>query len=372
MAVIRPLPWRIDSQPDNTRGVTVKRCTRYRGAAVVAGFLALAPVAVDAQPAVESFYRGKTISLIVGSAPGGGYDAYARAVAGHIGRHLPGEPSVIVKNMPGAGSRKAGNYLFHAAPKDGSIFGGIFPGAIMEPLIGDRRKVKFNPTGFQYIGSANQGVSTCVAWRGSGVRSFKGAMRRELILGASSRGGSTRDFPLFLNNMVGTRFKVVTGYRGTRDITLAVEQGEVQGLCGYNWSSLSTQKADWLKNRKVRILVQVALKGHPALNRRGVPMIWDFIKSPQKRDAAELFVSQLVFARPYVAPPGVPEDRVAALRTAFSKTMADPQFLADAKKLKLDINPVSGDEVQKLIEKLFKAPPGVVQRAKRALQPPRR
>jgi tripartite-type tricarboxylate transporter receptor subunit TctC len=329
--------------------------------------LALAAPVAAADP-VQDFYAGRQVTLIIGSAPGGGYDVYARAVARHIGRFIPGKPSVVVQNMEGAGSRRAGNYIFSAAPKDGSTFGGLFPGAIMEPLLGNPNNVRYDPRKFEYVGSASQEVSTCIAWAASGISSFRDVFQREVLVGASASGGSSRDFPTVYNNLLGTKFKIVSGYPGTAAMTLAVEQGEVQGICGYNWTSLQTQKPNWVRDKKINILAQAAMQGHPALDALGVPRIWQFVTTDEQRQALELFLGQQVFGRPYMAPPGVPGDRLAALREAFMKTMADPEFLADAKRLNVDISAVSGAEVQALVNKLFATRPEFVARAKNAMQ----
>jgi tripartite-type tricarboxylate transporter receptor subunit TctC len=318
--------------------------------------------------AVSDFYAGRQVTLIIGSAPGGGYDVYARAVARHMGKYIPGNPSIIVQNMDGAGSRRAGNYIYSAVPKDGSVFGGTFPGAIVEPLLGDPNSVRFDPRKFEYIGSASQEVSTCITWHASPIKSFEDAFAREVLVGASASGGSSRDYPTVYNNLLGTKFKIITGYSGTAAITLAVEQGEVQGICGYNWTSLQTQKPDWIRDKKVNILAQVAIDPHPELDALGVPVIWKFVKTEEQKKVLELFLAQQVFGRPYMAPPGIPADRLAALRAAFMKTAADPEFLAEAKRLNIEISAVSGEQVQKLVDKMFATPQEFVARAKAATQ----
>jgi tripartite-type tricarboxylate transporter receptor subunit TctC len=199
------------------------------------------------------------------------------------------------------------------------------------------------------------------------VKSFKDALHQELIVGASQPGSSTRDFPALLNNAVGTKFRIVSGYPGTREITLAIEKGEVQALCGFSWSSLSAQHPDWLKNGFIRVLVQENDNGHPDLNKMGVPLSVDFAKSPADRQIMDLIYSSEIFGRPYILPPGMPEERVAALRKAFMDTLRDPELRAEGEKIGLDLDPISGEELQKIAQKIYATPPDVVERAKQAV-----
>jgi tripartite-type tricarboxylate transporter receptor subunit TctC len=332
-------------------------------------FISAAAVATPAvAQSIESFYKGRSVDMIIGADSGGGYDVYARVLARHLGDHIPGNPTVVPKNMPGAGSNKATQYVYAVAPKDGSVIGAIFGGGITQPLLGDAKSIQHDPTKLIYLGSANREVSLCVA-RADAVSSFAEALQKPIILGASAAGGTSRDFPAALSNVLGAKFSLVSGYPGTKEIGLAVERNEVQGVCGYFLSSLMTQNPGWLDNPDMRILVQETSKGNDVLNKRGVPVAADLAKTPEDREVLELIYAQLVFGRPYILPPGVPADRVAALRTAFLAALKDPALLEDAKKSRIDIDPVSGEEVQALVVKLFDMPEAIVQRAREAQIP---
>jgi tripartite-type tricarboxylate transporter receptor subunit TctC len=335
--------------------------------ALLAGSIAaaLAPAPAHAQ----DYYAGKTIEFIVGGDTGGGYDLYARAVARHMPRHIPGNPNIIVKNMPGAGSTRAAVYISTVAPKDGVSMGALMPGAIVGPLLEDKPMTQFDPTKVIYIGTADSGVRVCATYQNSKVKTFGDAQKQKTILGASAAGGATRDYAYLHNHTAGTQFNVVTGYKGTVDIALAMERAEVDGLCGWDWSSVKSQKGDWVRDKKLNILVQVGLDEQPELTAMGVPSIWKFVKEGPDRTVAELVVSQQVFQRSYILPPATPADQVKILRTAFDATMKDPQFLADATKTKLSITPLSGTAVQDLVAKLYKTPKDLVERARSAIKP---
>jgi tripartite-type tricarboxylate transporter receptor subunit TctC len=328
---------------------------------------ALAPCMSSAS--AEDFYAGKAIDFIIGASPGGGFDTYARAIARHLPRYIPGQPNIIPKNMPGAGSAKSISFVYSAAAKDGTVMGAAFPGAIMEPLLGNRAKAPYDPPKLQFIGTADNGTRVCATWHTSKTKTFEDAMQRKTILGATQSGGSSRDYAYMHNKLNGTKFEIVSGYKGAVDIWLAVERGEVEGTCGFEWSSLRNQHPDWLREKKLNILVQVALEPEPGLTQMGVPRITKFIKNAEDKKALDLIITQQVFGRPYFMPPGTPPQRVNIMRNAFSKTMVDREFLAEAKKLRIDIEPLDGDKVQKLVEDLFKTPADVVERAKAALRP---
>lgn len=319
-----------------------------------------------AQDPVEPFYRGKTINIIVGGAAGGGYDNYGRALGRHMSKYIPGNPNIVVQNMPGAGGNKAAGYIYTMAPKDGTAIGALFPGPILAPLLGDT-PIQHDPAKFIYLGSANSDVYICAVHADSPIKSFKDAFTREVIIGASNEGGTTRDMPTLSNNVLGTKFRIVTGYAGTREMTLAVERKELHGLCGYGYASLLSVTPQWITNKTVRILVQENAKGAPALNQQGVPRTIDFAKTPEDRQVMELVYTQGIIGRPYVLPPGVPVERVAALRKAFSAALADPALLAETEKMRLDVEPIAGDEVQSLVARLFAMPAKTIERAKQAL-----
>jgi len=324
-----------------------------------------AATSAPAQDAAAQFYRGKQINLYIGSTPGGGYDAYARLLARKFSSYIPGNPAIIPQNMPGAGSNKLAGYMYAVAPKDGTAIGAIFSGAIVQPLFGD--PLPHDPSKFIYVGNANIEVFVCLARADAPVKSFKEALEKELILGSTNEGGSTRDFPAMLNNVLGTKFRLVTGYPGSNEIMLAIERSEVNGTCGVGWSSVAPQRARLLDSGLARLIAQLASKGHRELDHMGVPLAIDFAKSDEDRKVMDLIFSQLLYGRPYVLPPGVPADRVAALRKAFVDTFRDPEIVAEAGKMKLDVDALSGEEVQAEVAKAYAMPPHIIERARQAL-----
>jgi tripartite-type tricarboxylate transporter receptor subunit TctC len=334
-------------------------------AALVVASMAAGPAL--AQDAVAQFYRGKQITLIVGSSAGGGYDIYARLIARHLGKHIPGNPVVVPTNMPGAASNSAAAHIYSVAPKDGTVIGALQTAAVLEPLFGDPARAKADASKFVWLGSADIDYYICIGRADAAVKSFQDLLSRELIIGASQPGTSTRDFPALLNSMAGTKIRIVSGYPGTREITLAIDKDEVQGLCGFSWSSLQAQQPAWLKTGFIRILVQEHDKGHPALNKMGVPLAVDFATSPEHRRIMELVYSSETFGRPYMLAPGVPAERVAALRRAFLDALRDKELLAEAERIGLEIDPISGEELQALAEKIYATPAAVVEQARQAV-----
>jgi tripartite-type tricarboxylate transporter receptor subunit TctC len=328
-----------------------------------------APAAPAAPAAAADYYAGKTIDFLVGAPPAGGYDIYARVVARHIGRHIPGRPSIVVKNMPGAGSAKAAQFIATIAPKDGTAIAGIMPGAIMGPLLDDRAEALFDPTKVLYVGTANSGTRVCVTLKGSKIRTFDDALREKAVFGGVSTNDSTQEYGYLHKKTSGAQYDVVSGYRGTPDIALAMERGELDGVCGWDWSSFKSQKPDWLRDDKVNVLLQVSLEPHAELTRMGVPTVWNYVKNADDRKVVELVISQTVFHRSYIAPPGTPAEQLNILRTAFDATMRDKELIEDAEKLRIDIAPLSGDKVQELVQKLYATPKDIVERAKTAIKP---
>jgi tripartite-type tricarboxylate transporter receptor subunit TctC len=339
---------------------------------VVVCFAALPGERTCAQDSVAQFYRGKQITVIVGSSAGGGYDIYARLLSRHMPKHIPGNPTMLVTNMTGAGSNAAAAHVYNVAPKDGTIIGALQNSAVLDALLdallGDTKRLRHDATKFVHLGSATIDHYVCIARADAPVKSFKELLTRELIIGASQPGTSTRDYPAMLNNMTGSKIRLVSGYPGTREITFAIEKDEVKGLCGFSWSSLQAQRPDWLGSGFIRVLVQEHDKGHPVINKMGVPLAVDFAKTPENRRVMELVYSSETFGRPYMMAPGVPADRVAALRRAFMEVMRDKELLAEAQKIGIDIDPISGEELQALAEKIFAAPAAVVEQAKQALE----
>jgi tripartite-type tricarboxylate transporter receptor subunit TctC len=339
---------------------------RGRMICLLAVLTCLAVTPVNAQDAVADFFRGKQITIFVGSSAGGGYDTYARLIARYFGSHIPGNPAVIVENMPGAGSNKATGYIYSVAPKDGTAMAAVFPGALLDPLIGDVN-VQHDPNKLLYVGNANRDVYICFLRSDAPAKTVQDTFSHEVILGASNSGGTTRDLPAMMNNLLGTKFRVVTGYAGSKEITLAIERNEVNGSCGLGWTGLPAMHPDWFAKKLINVIAQVDIKGHPDLNQMGVPLATQFAKTDEDRQVMELIESQGVFGRPYVMPPGVPVERVAALRKAFVETLNDASLRAEGEKMQLDLDYMSGDDLQALVAKLYALPPNIVARAKQAL-----
>jgi tripartite-type tricarboxylate transporter receptor subunit TctC len=328
------------------RGVTLAR-----GATAV--ILALGPISVGSAQSPAEFYRGKSLDLYIGYSAGGGYDVYARALARYMGRFIPGNPTIVPKNMPGAGSLVLANWLYNVAPKDGTAFGMIGRGTGFDPLLGST-KAQFDATRFNWLGSMNDEVSVCVAWHTTGITTLEQVEQRELTVGGSGPAADTDQFPKVLNATIGTKFKIVTGYPGGNDVDLAMERGEVMGRCGWSWSSVIATHQSWIDDKKINVLVQLSLKKHPDLP--NVPLVMDFAKTEQQAQIFKLVFARQPMGRPFLAPPGIPADRVAALRKAFMETLQDREFLAEAEKMKLEINPVSGDEVQRIVQDVYLTP----------------
>jgi tripartite-type tricarboxylate transporter receptor subunit TctC len=317
---------------------------------------------------VAAFYRGKTIELLVGASAGGTYDTYARALTRHLSAHIPGNPNIIVKNIPGAGGLIAARTLYVQAPQDGTVIGTIMRGAVMEPLLGDAEKAKFDSRKFNFLASASTANDgTCIVRSDAKVQTFQQVFKEPLIVGSSARGSAIGDMPRYVNNLLKTKFKIVAGYNGTPDTIIAFERGEIEGICGLQYRDLPRQIPSWSEGR-AKVIVQLGMRSDDEMNKRKIPVIWDFISNPDDRTVLELIFGQLEFGRPFLAPPGVPGDRVAALRKAFDETFKDPQFLADVEKMRLELDPRSGEEVQALVEKLFAAPPALVARAREVVE----
>lgn len=320
-----------------------------------------------AQEDVANFYRGKNVQIIVGSSAGGGYDLYGRLVSRTIGKHIPGNPNVIVSNMAGAGSIVATQHIAIAAPKDGTVIGAIFPGAIMEPLIGDKGKVKYDARKLSMIGSANNELYVCIIRADAPQKDFDSFLKGNVLIGASAAGGSTRDFPLLLNSVFNANFKIVSGYPGSTEILLAIEKGEVQGTCGVGWSTISVQKSQWLKDKFIRIVAQEGMRSEPTLDKEGVPLAYASAKTKEQQQIMQVHYEPLTFGRPFIAAPEVPGERLEALRSAFMKAMNDPDLKAEAERLKLDIAPISGAEMAQIVNRIFDLPPQIIDAARAAI-----
>jgi tripartite-type tricarboxylate transporter receptor subunit TctC len=341
--------------------------TRYRCIAAAAALLWLGSAPGAAQEDIARFYRGKTVSIIVGSAAGGGYDLYARLIGRHLSKHIPGNPVVVVSNMPGAASNVLASHIYNVAPKDGTVIGAIFMGAVVEPLFGQKTRATHDTSRFNYIGNANKDVYVCLVRDDAPVKTFAEALEKELVVGGTAEGASTRDYAVLLKNLLGARFKIVAGYAGSREINLALERGEVQGGCGQSWSSVAAIYPSWFSDGKVKVLVQEDSEGYPELNKQGVPLTRAFARNEEQARILDLIYSQATFGRPYVVAPEVPKERVAALRRAFMATMQDADLVGEAERMQLDITPVAGEDLQAMIARLYATPKDILDKAKQAL-----
>jgi tripartite-type tricarboxylate transporter receptor subunit TctC len=320
-------------------------------AGLAAGLLfALLPAAAAQTPA--EFYRGKVIEIDINSSVGGGYDLYTRLLARHLSQYIPGNPTIVPKNMEGAGGLRLANWLYGAAPKDGTVIGAISRATAFEPLLGNAT-AQYDGTKFAFVGSANDEVSVCVSWHTSGVATWDEALSKELVVGASGNtSDDTYQFPALLKNMFGAKFKIVGGYPGGNEINLAMERGEVLGRCGIPWSTVKATRRDWIDEKKVNLLLQFSLAKHADLP--DVPLVIDLAKTDEQRQILRLIFGRQVMGRPFALPPGVPQDRVAVLRKAFTAAMADPDLLAEADKMKLEVKAVPGDAIDDLVRDIYK------------------
>jgi tripartite-type tricarboxylate transporter receptor subunit TctC len=323
--------------------------------------LALALVSAAHAQSVESFYRGRTVTVVVGYTVGGGYDVLARVLARHLGKHIAGNPSVVVQNMPGAGSLRAANYLYNAAPKDGTTLGIFARGMAMEPLIGTSG-VKFDSRKFAWIGSGTNEVSVCATWHAAKVKTWQDGLAIPFTVAGEGSGSDPDIFSVMLRNVFGAKMRLVSGYPGGSDMTLAIERGEVDGRCGWSWSSVKLQRPDWVAEHKLNLLVQLAAQPSPELP--GVPLLFDLANTERQRRVLDLVLSRQQMGRPLVAPPGTPQDRKEALRGAFDATMADADFVAEATVRGLEINPVRGADLDGLLERLYATPSAIVAETK--------
>ena len=335
---------------------------------VQAGLMILA-VAAAFPASAQDFYAGRSVDLLIGAPPGGGYDIYGRVVARHIGRHIPGNPTIVPKNMPGAGSARAAGFISNIAPKDGTVIANIMPGAVIGPLLDPKAEKLFDPTKVMYLGNVNNGTRVCVSGIKSKIKTFDDARKVKGVFGGVSSNDSTRDYGYMHRKTSGAIYDMVTGYKGTPDLSLAVERGEIDGFCGFDWASLKSQRPNWVTNKEVNVLIQDALEPNDELNKLGVPHALKFMKGDTERKVFELIVSQQVFHRSFIAPPGTAPQQLAILRAAFDATMKDPQFVAEAAKLRIDLAPLSGARVQEAVSNLYNAPKDIVERARQAINP---
>jgi hypothetical protein len=330
--------------------------------------LALAAIAATAPAAIaqSDFYAGKTVTFIVGAGVGGGYDLQARTAARHLGKHIPGNPTVVVQNMPAAGSLAAANYMAGTAPKDGTTIALIQRGMLLAKLTypGGTR---FDLEKFGWVGSLNSETAVTLSWNATSPhRTTKDLFDKELIVGGIV-SVDPETTPRLYNSLIGTKFKIVSGYNSTAQIALAIERNEVQGIADWSWSSVKAVRPDWLRDKKVTLLMQGALQNDPEL--AGIPNALDFVKSPSDRQVMELHFTQKTAARPVITPPDVPAERLAILRKAFAALGEDKEFLAEAAKTKVEFNFVPGQEVDKVVAMIVATPPAIAERYAKAFAP---
>jgi tripartite-type tricarboxylate transporter receptor subunit TctC len=329
-------------------------------AAALAAAAMLAGATAQAQSAAD-FYARHSVNLVIGYSVGGGYDLYARLLARYIGAHIPGSPTMLPQSMPGAGSLKAIMYLSGVAPKDGTVFGTFGRTMALEPLMSG---AKFDPRKLSWIGSVTSEVSLCVTWASSPVKTWDDLMTKAARMGGQASGSDPDVYALILKNLFGSNLKLITGYPGNNDLALAMERSEIDGFCGLSWSSLASRHPDWLRDRKINLIVQAALEKDPQLP--DTPLLIGQTDDPKKLAALKMILTTQALARPFAATPGVPPERLAALRTAFDSTVADPAFLAEARRLGLDVNPVGWQKINAMLNDIYDLPPDLVAMARQA------
>lgn len=335
----------------------------FRAAALLAGTLS---TTVAAAQTVEDFYRGKQINLLVGSGAGGGYDAYARVFARFAGRYIPGGPTIVVKNVPAAGGMAAANMLYANADREGLTIAAHTNGIAMDPLFGNK-SAQFDARKFNWLGSIGKLQNICATWYKSPVATIEQARKTEVTVAGAGATSNTVIVPKILNALLGTRFRIIAGYEPGQGDAIAVEAGEVDGVCGLAWSTIKASRSSWITGHKLHVLVQMAFDKLPDLP--DVPAALDLVTDPQARRVLDLILIRQEMGRPYAAPPGVPADRVAALRQAFDATMKDAEFIAEAERARMDIEPLAGADIERLLARAYGAPADIVARAAELVDP---
>lgn len=329
------------------------------GAVLAAAAAAVSLAGAASAQAPETSYKGKQIRMIIPAGAGGGYDTYARVLAQHLEKHLPGNPSIVSQNMPGASGMLATNWAAGVAPKDGTVIVSTYNALLLEPLYGNPA-VKYDPRELEWVGSMGKQQQICVTWHTSPIKTIDQAKQREVVVAATGATGNSATMPKLLNAMLGTKFKVVTGY-STSESRLAVERGEAEGICGLSFSTLKASNPDWINNKRINVLVQTGAKAQPGLP--DVPLLVDLVSNADDRKVLEMLAFPEEMGRPFFMPPGTPKPLVNAVRRAFDETMKDPAFLADGEKSRLELDPVSGEEMEQMISRAFTTPKPLIQRA---------
>jgi tripartite-type tricarboxylate transporter receptor subunit TctC len=334
------------------------------------GCVALAANPVHAQPA-EEFYKGKTLTIVVGASAGGGVDLFARLVSRHLGKFIPGNPTIVVQNMPGAGSLTASRHLYTLAPKDGLHMASVLPGAFFDPLFNPQpgdSKDKYDPTKFNFIGNGNAESLVCLARTDSPIQKSADMYEKEFIVGTPGGGSLVHVYTTVLKTLLNAKLKIVTGYPGTKEIVLAVQNKEVQGVCGFAWSSAKLHFPDALEGKgQFRIIAQVGSTGYPELDAAKVPLTINSAKDAATREALEIFYSQGLYVRAFMMPPGVPQDRVQLVRKAFMEAIRSPALQDEAAKMMTDAEPNSGEDMEAMVKKVYAASPEVIERIRKAM-----
>jgi tripartite-type tricarboxylate transporter receptor subunit TctC len=321
---------------------------------IAAGFVAFAIPA-----SAQDFFKNKQISILVAGTAGGGIDIGARILSRHLGKYLPGNPIVVAQLMPGAGGIRMIDHMNSLAPRDGTVLGTLAPGPIIEPLIG-KRKTNYRMTDFTALGAMTKEVSLCIAWGGSKFKSIDDAVSQQMVVAGTGVGSSTDIYPVVLNELLDTKFKVITGYQGSQETIIAIERGEVDGRCGWGWSSLKSTKPDWVRDNKIRYLLQLALERNPNID---APLVMDLVKAPADRQMLTLLFGPLSLNKPFFAPPGLPAERTAELRKAITAALDDAELRAEVVKLTgEDLEPTTGEAAQKLLTDIYATPPAVAER----------
>jgi tripartite-type tricarboxylate transporter receptor subunit TctC len=340
---------------------------RTRTLAATAVLLAAAtwPVSTRAQ-AVEEFYKGKSVTMLVGSGAGGGYDTYARIFARHMARYIPGNPTIIAKNMPAAAGLAAANTLYTTADKDGSTIAAFTNGAAMEPLFGNA-SARYDAQKFNWLGSIGKLQNVCATWHQSSIKTIAAARAREVIVAAAGATSNTAIVPKTLNALIDTKFKVIAGYDTGAGLTLSIERGEAEGICGLSWSTMKASRPHWIRDKLLNVIVQMGLQKLPDLPE--VPSALDLVTDAENKRVLELILIRQEAGRPFAAPPGVPSDRLAALRRAFDATLGDAEFRSDAAKAQLEIEPLTGNEIDNLLATAYSTPKPIVHKAAALVEP---
>lgn len=324
-------------------------------------------VAAAQAQSVEEFYKGKTVTIVVGSDSGGGYDLNARVLSRHLGRHIPGNPNIVVQNKPGASSMVAANYVYEVAVQDGTVIAGVQRPIPFQTLLGEAG-ARYDVRKIQWLGSTMNELGVAIAWHTAPQQTVDDLFKYEMVVGGTGPATDPELFARALNNVLGTKFRIVSGYPGQAQVALALEREEVQGTANWSWSDIVNARADWLRDKKIRVLLQLGLKKSPDLP--DVPLVMDILKNDEQRQIFQILMGMKALGRPYFLAPRVPRERSDALRNAFMQTMRDPEYLAEAKRVLGIVDPTSGPDMQKIVEDVNALPPSIIEKTREAMKVP--